>query len=432
MPKRKASNSKSRIEKNETQDESVANSSQEIAEAYVVESFIRYRVEAKEVQYLIKWEGYSEKDNSFERENRIIFYTDILDYWLNKKNSEDLSDKDLKIMHGTFLYQTLQSSFGRFMFTKTVPIRNDIIDENPEWDFRYAPWSYDLSQALQAHYSNQLRLLNGMFSDFPFFEMYNEFDSAMPLPLSRYAFDDYLSPGDRPLESNSDNKYLLSEECLDAYERGTPMPVNDRDTFSNNLIKNAKLRIFFQTNHTFLQRKEPVHMVIIRREERRWEIISRGPISPDVQIMPIGGKVVRKSVASEAMDKHGELIAFPFFVALDDAHCLDRREISDFSQYLVQSCDPNCFVKREYINGKAKLFVYTRRSIVPGETLTLDWFTAFPTGKYGQHELLVDQYVDHVLCSCGTRKCRSVLWQRVTKGKRKSIPVEEFGGLKLV
>ncbi|VDP54338.1 unnamed protein product [Heligmosomoides polygyrus] len=78
-------------------------------------------------------------------------------------------------------------------------------------------------------------------------------------------------------------------------------------------------------------------------------------------------------------------------------------------------CDPNCAVK---LVGKAhvkRLYVYAKLDIEPDDVITVDMFRMFVRAnkkyKYKDHLDLVDDRFDHVICNCGTKLCRYVLWK---------------------
>ncbi|RKP39799.1 hypothetical protein BJ085DRAFT_17460 [Dimargaris cristalligena] len=61
----------------------------EDSEVYVVEKIIKHRTKGGKTEYFLKWQGYGEEDNTWEREDN-VFCHDLVDaYWksIDKKNS---------------------------------------------------------------------------------------------------------------------------------------------------------------------------------------------------------------------------------------------------------------------------------------------------------------------------------------------------------
>lgn len=117
-------------------------------------------------------------------------------------------------------------------------------------------------------------------------------------------------------------------------------------------------------------------------------------------------------------------------------------------------CDPNCAVK---LVGKAhvkRLYVYAKLDIEPDDVITVDMFrmfvrankkcrffcdmgfrrhtleTAVYSDKYKDHLDLVDDRFDHVICNCGTKLCRYVLWKETLPDG--PVPLSKSERMKMV
>lgn len=187
-----------------------------------------------------------------------------------------------------------------------------------------------------------------------------------------------------------------------------------------------------------------VHLNLVR-DAFFWQLTAAQPIPKGTFIMSLCGKVVDPSVARHSLITETEAVAFSSFVALPNGKCLDRRVFRDPSRFITHSCDPNCAVK---LVGKAhvkRLYVYAKLDIEPDDVITVDMFRMFVRAnkkyKYKDHLDLVDDRFDHVICNCGTKLCRYVLWKEtlpdgpvpLSKSERMKMMTntEEFAGMVL-
>ncbi|PIO59819.1 SET domain protein, partial [Teladorsagia circumcincta] len=150
------------------------------------------------------------------------------------------------------------------------------------------------------------------------------------------------------------------------------------------------------------------------RDSFIWQLTAGQPIPKDTIIMPLYGQVVDQSVARVSLFTETEAVAFASFIALPDGKCLDRRLVWDLSRFITHSCDPNCGVKPTGVRSK-QFCIYAKLDIEPDDVITVDMYRMFAkTGKkytFDDHLRLVREKFDHVLCNCGTKACRQILWE---------------------
>uniref|UniRef100_A0A7E4VNM6 [histone H3]-lysine(4) N-trimethyltransferase n=1 Tax=Panagrellus redivivus TaxID=6233 RepID=A0A7E4VNM6_PANRE len=89
-------------------------------------------------------------------------------------------------------------------------------------------------------------------------------------------------------------------------------------------------------------------------------------------------------------------LAETYLFTMDDGiHAIDGTRIGNVSRYINHSCDPNCVVKTQKIEGLKHLFIVSRRHIEKGEELTYDYH--------------LPEEEEKIPCLCGAKKCRKFL-----------------------
>ncbi|GMT21195.1 hypothetical protein PFISCL1PPCAC_12492, partial [Pristionchus fissidentatus] len=172
-----------------------------------------------------------------------------------------------------------------------------------------------------------------------------------------------------------------------------------RDSNEHDLLRHAPATGMRQ--HAFIP------TLVYRNRYSEWDLRPTIDLNAGKKILRIEGQVVSRDVADKYLRREGcEITAFLHFIRIDDATCLDRREHMDYSRYLAHSCEPNCDVRLEQVDGAPPaLYVHAKRDIEAGEALSINYFPAVPQ-SVGEAKKLAD----FIECQCGLAACRGVLW----------------------
>uniref|UniRef100_A0ACD5XLP7 Uncharacterized protein n=1 Tax=Avena sativa TaxID=4498 RepID=A0ACD5XLP7_AVESA len=85
-------------------------------------------------------------------------------------------------------------------------------------------------------------------------------------------------------------------------------------------------------------------------------------------------------------------IGSSYLFRLDDDYVVDATKRGGLARFINHSCEPNCYTKVITVEGKKKIFIYSKRRIHAGEELTYNY--KFPLEE------------KKIQCHCGSQRCR--------------------------
>mmetsp|Transcript_21384 Transcript_21384/g.64125 ORF Transcript_21384/g.64125 Transcript_21384/m.64125 type:complete len:1271 (-) Transcript_21384:161-3973(-) len=114
-----------------------------------------------------------------------------------------------------------------------------------------------------------------------------------------------------------------------------------------------------------------------------------------------------------------------YIMELDNGLFVDARYRGNQARLLNSSCDPNCETQKwhDAATGEARIAIFARRDIAPGEELTYDYFF--------EHYGTVAQLGSSFRCMCGAKNCRGTMdvnpEKRRDLGRRVEVLWEDDG-----
>lgn len=107
----------------------------------------------------------------------------------------------------------------------------------------------------------------------------------------------------------------------------------------------------------------------------------------------------------EALRRHPHDPAQPnhtFYFSLEDSRVIDANVGGNAARWINHSCVPNCEADEILVDGESRVFIFSKRKLVPGEELFYDYSLNLD-GKLTKKVKL--EYA----CYCGSKKCRGTM-----------------------
>uniref|UniRef100_A0ACD6AQC3 Uncharacterized protein n=3 Tax=Avena sativa TaxID=4498 RepID=A0ACD6AQC3_AVESA len=130
-----------------------------------------------------------------------------------------------------------------------------------------------------------------------------------------------------------------------------------------------------------------------RSKIHEWGLVALESIDAEDFVIEYVGELIRRPVSDirEAQyEKSG--IGSSYLFRLDDDYVVDATKRGGLARFVNHSCEPNCYTKVITVEGKKKIFIYSKRRIHAGEELTYNY--KFPLEE------------KKIPCHCGSQRCR--------------------------
>jgi hypothetical protein len=121
-------------------------------------------------------------------------------------------------------------------------------------------------------------------------------------------------------------------------------------------------------------------------------------IRKGTRIIEYAGERITQDVADERYDDESMKRHHTFLFTLDEDTVVDAAVNGNEARFINHSCDPNC---QAFIEGD-KIFIYSLRTIEPGEELCYDY-------AYERMEGMDEESEKLYVCRCGAKNCRGTI-----------------------
>lgn len=188
--------------------------------------------------------------------------------------------------------------------------------------------------------------------------------------------------------------------CLVNWPPGTPIYECNSNCQCDTLCKNR-----------VLQKGVTILMEVYKTKNRGWGTRSLEPIPRGKFVCEYTGE----HITNEEAERRGALydkIQCSYLLDLDvegkqtNAYTIDATHYGTISRYFNHSCDPNLVIHPVWVDDldprKPRIGLYAKRDIAVGEELTFDY-------KY-ETEPKKGQTKGHIVCRCGAKNCRGILY----------------------
>lgn len=127
-----------------------------------------------------------------------------------------------------------------------------------------------------------------------------------------------------------------------------------------------------------------------------WGVFALESIEAGDFVIEYVGELIRPKISDLRERQYEKMgIGSSYLFRIDSEYVVDATKRGGLARFINHSCDPNCYTKIITVEGKRKVFIYSKRHIRAGEELTYDY-------KFPREELKIP-------CNCGSIKCRGSL-----------------------
>eukprot|EP00727_Mastigamoeba_balamuthi_P014129 m51a1_g9339 putative mixed-lineage leukemia (1107) ;mRNA; f:57651-62669 len=138
-------------------------------------------------------------------------------------------------------------------------------------------------------------------------------------------------------------------------------------------------------------------MKFLRSHIHGYGLFTLEQIEADDLVTEYVGELIRPQLADIREEKYNAagMCGSSYLFRVDNDWIVDATMRGNLARFMNHSCDPNCTAKIISADGKSKIAIYSKRTILAGEEITYDY--KFPIEE------------EKIRCLCGAAKCRGTL-----------------------
>jgi SET domain-containing protein len=131
-------------------------------------------------------------------------------------------------------------------------------------------------------------------------------------------------------------------------------------------------------------------------------VFAKAEISKGTPIIEYEGERISWKLAERRHPHDPDQPNHTFYFSLEDGRVIDANHGGNAARWINHSCKPNCEAKEGSYDGAARVFIFAKRDLVPGEELFYDY-------SLDVEGLVTKQMKKDYECRCGAKRCRGTM-----------------------
>ncbi|XP_055930546.1 histone-lysine N-methyltransferase SUV39H2-like isoform X2 [Argiope bruennichi] len=416
---------------------------------YEVDLILDRKIEGGKTFYLVKWQNYALKYNTWEPDYHLIGCQDMIAYY------EDLNSSSCELSKSMLVYfireLTTRKPYDILTLTKLLSLINDTSeDEINKLKLSFTQMKHKVKEIMGRSLSNftkiKQRLINLMkFSEMrkrvlinlkewekdlnthnpaPYIEVENNVDLE-EAPTGFKFIHDYVTTS---VTINEEPVAFCS--CNNCFEnKNSCCPLDSDAHFAYNKYRRLQLHPgypVYECNklckcgkdciNRVVQNGQKVKVAIFRTSNGRgWGLKTLETIQKDQFVLEYLGEIV----TSDEAEMRGNIYdyverSYLFDLDYGEENCqytVDAGHVGNAAHFINHSCDPNLHVFAVWINQQdphlPRLAFFAKKKINRGEELTFDYKMVKNHGRFGDKP---SQLEERIPCKCNSRNCKNYLF----------------------